>query len=146
MKVEIYLKQGRLLDQKINCNLRRLQEMKAGVCSISSPIIHQDKVQQASSGDAPFVKALIRIDEMQEHINREVDQLVDLRTQMDETIRSVDSDKHQLVLIYRYLEGKSWEQIAQNMNAGKSTVKRWHNEAIQMVKMPEEPIYIKGFW
>ena len=65
---------------------------------------------------------------------------------MDETIRSVDSDKHQLVLIYRYLEGKSWEQIAQNMNAGKSTVKRWHNEAIQMVKMPEEPIYIKGFW
>ena len=42
MNVKDYLKQGRLLDQKINFNLRRLQEMKDGLCSISSPQFKAD--------------------------------------------------------------------------------------------------------
>ena len=73
MNVKEYLKQGRLLDQRINFNLRRLQEMKSGICSLSSPQIKADKVQTSPDGDAPFVKALMRFEEMQEHINRQID-------------------------------------------------------------------------
>ena len=86
----------------------------------------------------------MQIEEMQEQINREIDLLVDLRKQYDEVIRSVESAKHQLVLIYRYREGKTWNQIGEKLGAGKSTVKRWHFEAIQMVKMPDEPIFCKN--
>ena len=103
MNVKEYLKQGRLLDKKINFNLRRLQEMKSGICCISSPQIRGDKVQTSPDGDGPFVKALMRVEEMQERINRQIDMLVDLRQQIDETIHSVYSDEYQMVLLYRYI-------------------------------------------
>lgn len=146
MNVKDYLKQGRLLDQKINFNLRRLQEMKDGICSISSPQFKADKVQTSPDGDAPFVKALMQVEDMQEHINQEIDLLVDLRRQIDETIRSVPSNEYQLVLLYRYLEGRTWESIGASLGVGKTTVKRWHQEALIRVRMPENPIMIRQVW
>lgn len=146
MNVKEYLKQGRLLDQKINFNLRRLQEMKNGICSISSPQFKADKVQTSPDGDAPFVKALMQVEEMQEQINQEIDLLVDLRRQIDEVIRSVPSNEYQLVLMYRYLEGRTWEDIGISLGIGKTTVKRWHLEALAQVHMPENPIVIQKVW
>ncbi len=32
------------------------------------------------------------------------------------------------------------------MGVGKTTAKRWHQEALQMVRMPENPIIIKRVW
>lgn len=146
MNVKEYLKQGRLLDKKINFNLRRLQEMKSGICSISSPQIRGDKVQTSPDGDAPFVKALMRVEEMEERINQQIDMLVDLRKQIDETIHSVSSDEYQMVLLYRYMENRTWEDIGNALGVGKSTVKRWHQDALLMVKMPEYPIVIRSVW
>lgn len=146
MNVKEYLKQGRLLDQRINFNLRRLQEMKSGICSLSSPQIKADKVQTSPDGDAPFVKALMRFEEMQEHINRQIDLLVDLKQQIDDVIHSVESSEYQLLLLYRYIEHRTWEEIGISLGVGKTTVKRWHQEALQMVKLPENPIDIKSIW
>ena len=146
MNVKDYLKQGRLLDQKINFNLRRLQEMKDGICSISAPQLKPDKVQTSPDGDAPFVKALLRVEELQEQITREIDLLVDLRRQIDEVIRSVSSNEYQLVLLYRYMEGRTWESIGSALGVGKTTVKRWHLEALSQVHMPENPIVIQKVW
>ena len=146
MNVKEYLKQGRLLDQRINFNLRRLQEVKSGICSLSSPQIKADKVQTSPDGDAPFVKALIRFEEMQEHINRQIDLLVDLKQQIDDAIHSVESNEYQLLLLYRYIEHRTWEEIGIALGVGKTTVKRWHQEALQMVKLPENPIDIKSIW
>ena len=146
MNVKDYLKQGHLLDQRINFNLRRLQEMRAGIDGMSSPQIQADKVQTSPDGDPAFVKALIRISEMQERIDQEIDMLVDLRNQIDETIRTVDNDDYQMLLLYRYIEKRTWENIGNELGIDRSTVKRWHREALLMVRMPENPIIIKNTW
>ena len=146
MNVKEYLKQGRLLDQKINFNLRRLQEMKSGLCSISSPQFKADKVQTSPDGDAPFVKALLRVEEMQEQINQEIDLLVDLRQQIDEVIHSLASENQQMLLLYRYIEGRTWEDIGNLLGVDKSTVKRWHLDALAKLRLPENPILIRKVW
>lgn len=140
MKVETYLKQGRLLDQRINYHLKKLSELRAAACTISSPTISRDKVQTSPTGDAPFVRALMRVEELQEQINREIDMLVDLKQQINDVIHQVDSDELQMLLVYKYLEGMTSEQIGNLFDVDKSTIKRWHKKAIEQITLPEEPI------
>ena len=144
MNVKDFLKQGSLLDQQISFNLRRLQEMKSGICNMTSLQIKGVKVQTSPNGDAPFVKALERYEEMQEHINQQIDMLVKLKQQIDEAIHSVESKEYQMLLLYRYIERQSWEEIGNALGVGRTTLNRWHLDALQKVKMPENPIVING--
>ena len=58
MRVETYLSQGRMLNQRINYQLKKLGELKSAACSLPAVTIRKDKVQTSADGDAPFVKAL----------------------------------------------------------------------------------------
>ena len=144
MDVQEYLKQGYLLDQRINYHLRRLEETKNMMDGVNSPLIRPDKVKTSPDGEAPYVKAYLKMAELNERINQEIDLLVDLRNQIEEAIRTVGPERHRLVLLYKYIEGRTWEDIGNMFNAGKTTVQRWHQEALQMVKMPENPIVIQN--
>ena len=146
MDVKEYLQQACLLDRRINFNLRRMQEMKSGLCGLSSPQMDAAKVQTSRNGDAPFVKALLRVEEMQERINRETDLLVELQQQISEVIHSLPSEKQQMVLLYRYVETRTWEEIGNLLGVGKSTAKRWHTEALTKLRLPENPIQIHDVW
>ncbi len=143
MKVETYLKQGRLLDQRINYHLKKLGELRQAACSLPVTVLSKDKVQTSPSGDAPFVRALMRVEEMQEQINREIDMLVDLKHQIMDVIHQVDGDELQLLLVYKYLEGMTSEKIGMMFDVDKSTVKRWHKKAIDQIELPEDAIIAK---
>ena len=144
MDMETYLKQGRLLDQRINYNLRKLSELRQTAYTISSPQISGCKVQNSHTGEAPFEKALERIEAMEERINQEIDLLVDLQEQIEGVIGQLDSEEHQMILKYRYLEGLPWDEIGELLNISISTVKRWNQNALLMLKMPENPIFLKS--
>ena len=146
MNVKDYLKQGRLLDQRINFNLRRIKEMRDGLDGICSPQIKADKVQTSPDGDPAYVKIMMRISEMEEHIDQEIDMLVDLRNQIDETIKTVENENYQMLLLYRYIENWTWENIGDQLGIDRSTVKRWHQAALRSVVMPENPISMRSVW
>lgn len=144
MRVETYLSQGRMLNQRINYQLKKLGELKNAACSLPAVTIRKDKVQSSTDGDAPFVRALIRVEEMEERINREIDMLADLKEEIMGVIGQVNSEELQMVLIYRYLEGMTWEEIGNLFHAGRTTVKRWHRKAIEQIVLPEEQINKKS--
>ena len=143
MKVETYLKQGRLLDQRINYLIRKMGEAREAACSLPATSVNRDKVQTSPSGDAPFVRAIERVEEMQEQINREIDKLVELRKQIEEVIGQVENEELRMVLVYRYLEGMTWEDIGDLLHAGRSSVIRWHQKAIDQITLPEDAIIAK---
>ena len=143
MEIKNYLKQGRLLDLQINYHLEKLSKLRQTAYTISSPQISGTKVQNANRKEAPFERALERIEAMEEKINQEIDLLVDLKTQIEGVISQLDCDEYRMVLTYKYLEGKKWEEIANLLNAGQTTVRRWNREALALLKMPEDPIYIR---
>ena len=145
MDVETYLKQGRLLDQRINYHLRKLSELRQTAYTISSPQISGCKVQNSHTGEAPFEKALERIEAMEERINQEIDLLVALKEQIEGVIRELNNEEYQMVLIYKYLEGLSWGQIGDLLHIGKNTAIRWNLNALSQIKMPEKPISIKSW-
>ena len=48
-----------------------------------------------------------------------------------------------MVLRYRYVHNFTWEQIGDELNADKSTIRRWHGNALNHVVVPENPIVIQ---
>jgi predicted DNA-binding protein (UPF0251 family) len=143
MTVETYLEQGLLLDQRIKYHLKKLEDLRQTAISLPSITIRKDKVQTSPSGEAPFVGALMRMEEMQEQINHDIDQLEALKKQMIEVIQQVKEDKLQMLLAYKYLDGMSQTEICNRMYISKTTIKRWFKKAIAQITLPDNAMMVK---
>ena len=88
-------------------------------------------------------RLLERIEELQIKINDEVDHLVALKAEIRDVINKVMDIDERMVLRYRYVHNFTWEQIGDELNADKSTIRRWHGNALNHVVVPENPIVIQ---
>ena len=141
MTAKEYLHQAYRLDHKINSDIEELRRLREMSGSISSPALG-DRVQTSQSYEASFVHSIEKIISLEEKINQEIDTLVDLKEQMRGVIAAVDNTDEQMVLRYRYIHNMTWEDIGDELNADKSTVRRWHGTALTHVVLPENPISI----
>lgn len=142
MTIKEYLQQAYRLDMRINSHIKELEDLKIMAASISSPTLTADKVQTSKNSDAPYVKALDRIWEMEEKITKEIDLYVDLKAQIHSVLKQVTNPDHLMVLRYLYIHNYSWEQIGEELLAGRRTVVRWRDEALEQLSLPENPIKI----
>lgn len=136
-----YLRQAYRLDQKINSDIEEVARLREMAGNISSPVLG-DKVQTSRNRDGLFVRNMEKILLLEEKINREIDALVDLKSQMRDVIAAVQDTDERMVLRYRYIHNLTWEQIGNELNADKSTIRRWHGSALTHVVLPENPIKI----
>ena len=136
-----YLRQAYRLDQKINGDIEEVARLREMAGNISSPVLG-DKVQTSRNRDGLFVRNMEKILLLEEKINREIDALVDLKSQMRDVIAAVQDTDERMVLRYRYIHNLTWEQIGNELNADKSTIRRWHGSALAHVVLPENPIKI----
>lgn len=107
----------------------------------SAPVLG-DKVQTSRNADAPFVRSVEKILQMEAEINREIDRLVALKEQIRSVIAAVPDSNERLVLRLRYIQGLTWEQIGLEMNANERTIRRWHGKALLHIAIPKNPIKI----
>ena len=143
MTILEYLRQGSSIEQRIiflSQRLDSLMETRYGVCGVP---LRGDRVQTTKDQTARFTKTLEQIEEMEERIEQEIDLLNALRVQMEGMIRKLLRMEYQLLLIYRYLEGMTWEEIEHLLHVSKATLKNWHKKAISLLEMPENPIFIQ---
>ena len=136
-----YLRQAYRLDQKINSDIEEVARLREMAGNISSPVLG-DKVQTSRNRDGLFVRNMEKILLLEEKINREIDALVDLKSQMRDVIAAVQDTDERMVLRYRYIHNLTWEQIGNELDADKSTIRRWHGSALAHVVLPENPIKI----
>ena len=143
MKTVEYLSQGRRLNEMILFQTERLKELRASADSVGAARVSDAKVQQSPSGEAPYVRALQRIWEMQETVERELQLMIRLEQQIALVIGGLVSGDYRMVLQYRYINRKTWEQIAELMHIDRSTVKRWHTKAVGILTLPDDAIFIR---
>ncbi|EMW6317260.1 DUF1492 domain-containing protein [Enterococcus faecalis] len=142
MKAKEYLHQAYRLDKRIQSNLEEMERLWELSTSVSSPS-WGERVQTTRHTDALFIRYLERIEELQEKINNEVDHLVALKAEIRDVINQVTDIDERMVLRYRYVHNFTWEQIGDELNADKSTIRRWHGNALNHVVLPENPIIIQ---
>lgn len=126
-----YLNQARTLDLLINAKQSELYRLKLMATSVSSPSI-TEKAQ--SSGDNTAMRIIDKIVDLQNEINLEIDKLVDLKFEIREKIGNVYNQKFITLLTDKYINGFTFEQIAERMDTSYETIKGWHGEALQIFR------------
>lgn len=141
MTAKEYLRQAYRLDQKINSDLEEVAALREMASSVSSPQL-SERVQTSRKGDAPFVRCLEKIIELEDKINKEIDLLVELKKEIRMVITTVEDTDERMVLKYRYVHNYTWEQIGNELHADARTVRRWHGKSLLHVVLPENPITV----
>ena len=141
MTAKEYIRQAYRLDQKINSDLEEVAALREMASSVSSPQL-SERVQTSRKGDAPFVRCLEKIIELEDKINKEIDLLVELKKEIRMVITTVEDTDERMVLKYRYVHNYTWEQIGNELHADARTVRRWHGKALLHVVLPENPITV----
>lgn len=127
-----YLQQIRRLDTKINRDIEELHRLKAMVTKIT-PTLKQDVVSGGGTQDK-LAEAMSKIIDFEEEINREIDCFVDARKAVTATIDKVEDARLHTVLNMRYVQFKTWEQIACYMGRSYQWVCKLHGTALQVVE------------
>lgn len=142
MTVKEYLGQAYLLDHRIKSDTMELEELRLMAQTISSPGF-EEHYNASKNTDAPYIKTLEKMFDMESKIMKEINTLVELKNQIRDVISQIEKPEYQMILKYRYIHNMTWPTIGDKLCADGRTVQRWHNKAIAKIKLPENAINLK---
>ena len=137
MTAKEYLNQARHLDALINCRLREIDYWRDLSSSVSGTRFDGMPHSPNRPTEAPFVRCLEKIDEIQRSVEEKIAYLVRLKEEINTAIDKLESRDEQLVLRYRYLDDCTWEEISRMLNVSLRTVHRIHGSALQNFSVPD---------
>jgi seryl-tRNA synthetase len=130
MKVKEYLSQAIWLDQRINSKLEQLETLRALAMRVTTNFAEQ-KVSGGNDVKSRMEKTVTKIIDLEKEINEDIDKLVDLKADIIGTISQVDDPTGQLLLEMRYINGKTWEEVAMDLGFDRRWVLRLHGGALK---------------
>ena len=135
MTAKEYLNQARHLDALIHCRLREIDYWRDLSSSVSGSSFEEHHNPNRPT-EAPFVRCLEKIDEIQRNMEEKVAYLIFLKEEINKAIDKLDNRDEQLLLHYRYLDNCTWEEIAAMLNVSIRSVHRIHGMALQHFSVP----------
>lgn len=111
MTAKEYLNQARHLDALIHCRLREIDYWRDLSSSVSGSRF-EEHLNPNRPTEAPFVRCLEKIDEIQRCVEEKVAYLVELKEEINTAIDKLEDRDEQLLLRYRYIDNCTWEEIS----------------------------------
>ena len=136
MTAKEYLNQARHLDALIHCRLREIDYWRDLSSSVSGSRF-EEHLNPNRPTEAPFVRCLEKIDEIQRCVEEKVAYLVELKEEVNAAIDKLEDRDEQLLLRYRYLDNFTWEEISHMLNVSLRSVHRIHSMALQHFSVPD---------
>jgi DNA-directed RNA polymerase specialized sigma subunit len=121
-----YLRQAYKLDELINSLWAELQGYRGLTALVPSGT---ERVQTSPSADK-IPNTVDKIIMQEEKINKEIDRLVDLKTEMHDKISLLTDKEEQLILRLRYLQYMEWADIADELHWSMSYIYKLHTKAL----------------
>ena len=131
MKAKEYLQQLQRLDTVINQKIKEVHDLRLQVQSTGGLDYSKERVQSSPSGDAPFVKPICRIIDLEAEINAEINRFVDEKHKIINQIQGLKNSDYIRLLFKRYVEFKSLERICVEMNFSYDYIKHLHGYALK---------------
>lgn len=128
MTTKQYLNQIARINRMINNKLAEIYQLKTMVCSISVSA-NEDKVQSSSDKDK-LGSAVAKIVDLENEINKAIDIYVDKKERIVSQIDSIKDIMEYQVLFSRYIEHKTFEQIAEDNDYSVRQILRIHGNAL----------------
>lgn len=138
MTAKEYLKQAYLLDKQIQVEVKELEQLRDMRGTIQG-CSYGEKIGSNPNRnlEAPFIKTIEKIWDLEEKINNQITKLVELQSQIDDAINQMADPAERLLLKYRYLNAMEWIEIADTMYVSYRTVHRVHASALNNFVVPE---------
>ena len=135
MNAKEYLSQVMYIDQRINSKLEQVMTLREAATKATATLTDMPR------SDSPNLRSMedtiVKIIDLENEINRDIDQLVDLKAEARRLINHVKEPEQQLVLELRYLCYKSWNENMVELGCSEPTVYRLHGEALKKIAVPE---------
>lgn len=129
METKEYLQQIGRYDRLINNKLVELAQYRSMACSVSA-VKNDEKVQSSPSHDT-MDKIVSKIEQMEKEIDVLVDRYIDNKRTIISQIDSMSDEMTYQILFSRYVEQKTFEKMATEMNYCYKQIIRRHGKALQ---------------
>ena len=130
-KIE-YLSRYRKLGKRIEQLSTERAMWLSRACKTTQTISDMPKAKNGAQGDSGEVAQYIEIGE---EITRELRNLHRLRREIRNVIAALEDDTLQALMLYRYIDGMTFEEIAVKMNYSYVHVCRLHGQALSKIML-----------
>ena len=126
-----YLRRALVLDMQIDAYFERIQKLRARA-ERRTAAYGRDKVSASASVDSRM-DVVARIVDAERDLDERIDRMIAARAEIQDTIEHVANEKMRALLQMRYLNGRTWEDIADQMNYSTRNVYNLHSAALKAV-------------
>jgi len=139
VKPKYYLRQVKQLDKIIDAKLEQIQNLKNMSTRVTS-CLNNERTESNTIGDK-VGSSVMKIIDLEIEINETIDKLVDLKREVTRKIDGLVNGDYKLLLTLRYLNFKTWEEIAVEMGF----TFRWVHELHKRSLIEFEKIYSEEY-
>ena len=124
-----FLEQSWRLNEEIDCKIEQLDVLNALAGKTTSTLAGMPHAP--GHGGSKLEDIIVKIVDLQEEINADIDRLVDLKKEMMRMIALVEDKDQRRILERRYLCHEEWPTIAVKCNLSERHTKRIHYLALK---------------
>jgi len=128
-----YLKRYINLDREIDRKLEEVARLRAKLTRVTE--VYSTEPRGGGSIYGKTEEILAKIVDLEKEIDADVDRLISIRDNIKAIIEAVEDDRERLLLQYRYLDGRTFEEIAVQMHYSWRQIHRLHSKALTNLKM-----------
>ena len=135
MTAKEYLSQIYELNRHINLlvnDVKALEELDGAVSAVNYEV---ERLGGTRNTKAPFIYHVEKKLELEGEIERLNRKLMELKVEVSMEIDKIADVNERVVLRSRYVNGKTWKEIANQINFSTRTVHRIHSTALQNFKV-----------
>jgi len=132
MTAKDYLGQAYKLDQRINSKLQQVDSLRSLTQKVTAS--YGGEVVSHTRNVSSLEDAIIRLMEVEQELNQQIDKLVSLKMDISRCVDLVKNDGFRLILEKRYLCFQQWDHIASDMHYSRRWVLNKHDRAVEVVE------------
>jgi len=128
MGIKEELKDLRVISKIIDSKNRQLAQLKRYCTTIKSFDYSKEKINGGKKQD--FSDTVDKIIDLENEINKDIDDLIDKKIKMNDFIKSVLAGNEYVVIQMRYFEELNWLEIAIKLNYTEINIYKIHGKAL----------------
>jgi hypothetical protein len=128
MDAKTYLRQLTRMDKRIDALFERRNRYKD--LATRRTTVYRDMPGGGRRCASSCEEYVCKIVDLERELDRRIDEYVDLTREIEGLIANVPDDRHRDILTWRYVNGWSWERIAEAMHYDRVWIWRLHGRAL----------------
>ncbi len=131
-----FLDQGYRIDVMINAKIEQMAALRSLLTKLNTNV--SDMPKNPNKGGSKVEDTVVKILTLEEEINKDVERLVGIKDAIMKAINEVPDKQERMLLTLRYINFKTWEDIAYELNCTVRYVHIIHSRALGPIRVPKK--------